>query len=361
LLATLKKYVRRILEILDRLALPIASVARGVASAYYLLLNPRLGREHRAVLAGRHEYLRSLKAARSSSPMLRRNIHRLEKALVMRPRNPVFAEDYIGETVEAFRRADGHGVLDPAELKWARDVLDAYFAAVGDSAIVARARELHGADDAGEGESSDPAAPSAERERRWQPRPRAAGARGRVEYEDFLQLCRQRRSVRWFEQRAVPRELVERAVTAAAQAPSACNRQPFLFRYFDAPGDAARIAGLAMGTTGYSENLPALIVVLGDLSAFAEERDRHLIYIDGALAAMQLMLALETLGLASCPINWPDIESLERRMARELALPRHVRPVMLIAIGYADPEGGVPFSAKKPVGALLRVSDDYTT
>jgi nitroreductase len=337
------------------------SAARGVASAYYLLANPRLGREHRAILTGRHEYLRSLKAARRSNPMLRRNIHRLEKALVMRPRNPVFAEDYIGETVEAFRRADEHGVLDPAEMKWARDVLDGYFAAVADSAAVARARDLYGAGDAGQSANGGTEPASGEDPRPWQPSPRAAGARGRIGYEDFLQLCRQRRSVRWFEQRAVPRELVERAVTAAAQAPSACNRQPFLFRYFDAPGDAARIAGLAMGTTGYAENLPALIVVLGDLSAFAEERDRHLIYIDAALAAMQLMLALETLGLASCPINWPDIESHERRMADALALPRHVRPVMLIAIGYADPDGGVPFSAKKPVGSLLRVSDDYTT
>ena len=32
---------------------------------------------------------------------------------------------------------------------------------------------------------------------------------------------------------------------------------------------------------------------------------------------------------------------------------------MLIAIGHADPEGGVPYSAKKPAESLLRSDDDY--
>jgi hypothetical protein len=46
-------------------------------------------------------------------------------------------------------------------------------------------------------------------------------------------------------------------------------------------------------------------------------------------------------------------------MDRELELPPHLRPVMLVAVGYADPAGGVPFSAKKPHEALLREHNDY--
>jgi nitroreductase len=174
-----------------------------------------------------------------------------------------------------------------------------------------------------------------------------------------MALCRQRRSVRWFVPEVVPEALVERAVAAAAQAPSACNRQPFLYRYFGVPSDAARIAGIALGTSGYAQNVPALVVVLGDLGAYPYERDRHLVYIDASLATMQFMLALESQGLASCPINWPDIEACERQMAWELALPSHIRPVMLVALGYPDPGGGVPFSAKKPVAMLLRRTNHY--
>lgn len=40
------------------------------------------------------------------------------------------------------------------------------------------------------------------------------------------------------------------------------------------------------GATDFAENLPAMIAIVGDLSAYPYERDRHLIYIDGSLAAM---------------------------------------------------------------------------
>ena len=107
--------------------------------------------------------------------------------------------------------------------------------------------------------------------------------------------------MRWYLQEPVPVELVCQAIDAAAQAPSACNRQPFRFIVSTEPESASRIADCAGGTAGFAQQLPAIIVVVGDLSAYPLERDRHLIYIDAALASMQLMLAAETLGLSTCP------------------------------------------------------------
>lgn len=346
----MKRLIRDLVDRLDRVLLPAAASGGLIASAYYLLCSRQFRREHRAVLAGRLAYYRSLEQSLHSSPLLRRNVHRLEKGLVMQPRTAVFAEDYIEETVAEFARLREAGALDAGELKWAADVLDDYFAAVSDTPRVAAARAAFAA--------VPRSAPDANGARSV-PQPRSAWVPASVSYEQFMALCRRRRSVRWFEQRPVPREQVLQAVAAAAQAPSACNRQPFVFRYFDDAAQAQRVAGHAMGTAGYGGNIPALLVVLADLSCYPEERDRHVAYIDAALASMQLMLALETLGLASCPINWPDIEHRERLMARELELPWHVRPVMLLAVGYADPAGGIPYSAKKPAEALLRERNDY--
>jgi nitroreductase len=346
----LKRIIRDLVDRLDRVLLPAAASGGLIASAYYLLASRQFRREHRAVLAGRLAYYRGLEQSLHSSPLLRRNVHRLEKGLVMQPRAPVFAEDYIEETVAEFARLHATEALDAAERKWAADVLADYFAAVIDTPRIARARAVFAAvpKSAADGNGA-----------RSVPQPRATWPEASVSYEQFMDLCRRRRSVRWFEQRPVPQALVVQAVAAAAQAPSACNRQPFLFRYFEDAAAARHVAGLAMGTAGYGDNIPALVVVLADLSCYPEERDRHVAYIDAALASMQFMLALETLGLASCPINWPDIEQRERLMARELDLPWHVRPVMLLAIGYADPAGGVPYSAKKPAEALLRERNDY--
>lgn len=348
----LRNLLRAALERIDGLLSPLAVRTPWLASAYFLIFSRRFGREHRAVLAGRLAFGRlGATPVLRSSPLLRRNIHRLEKGLVMQPRQTIFAEDYIQETVEEFVRLSSAGGLETDEAQWAHDVLAAYFQVVEATArITSACRSFDAAGDAA----------SVTGRSRSVPAPRSEGVRSNVTFPDFLQLCRQRRSVRWFEQRAVPRDLVQQALAAAAQAPSACNRQPFLFRYFERPEDAQRVAGIAMGTTGYAHSIPALVVVLGDLSCYPEERDRHVPYIDASLAAMQFMLALETLGLASCPINWPDIEYRERLMDRELALPPYLRPVMLIAFGYPDPQGGVPFSAKKPVEALLRLENDYT-
>jgi nitroreductase len=66
------------------------------------------------------------------------------------------------------------------------------------------------------------------------------------------------------------------------------------------------------------------------------------------------MLALETLGLASCAINWPDIENYELKIGQLLALKPFERVVMLIAVGYPDPAGLVPHSEKKTPAELIQ-------
>jgi len=345
----MRQWIRAVLDRFDRWLTPVAAINRFLAGAYYAALNPRFGRELRATAAGRAAY----EAATHQAPtaLLRRNIHRLEKGLTMQPRSSVFAEGYILETVLAYRRLSDSNRGDPNTLRWAHDVLADYFAAVDETPVTVSVKKTF-TDNSIKNSFDEPDSG------RWSPRRRGDGVNSGVSYEQFLLLCRQRRSTRWFLQKPVPSELVDQALEAALQAPSACNRQPFFFRVFLNPKETAEIASIAMGTAGYYQQIPALIVVIGDLSCFEHERDRHVPYIDGSLAAMQLMLALETLGLASCPINWPDIEHLEKRMAKRLDLATFHRPLMMLAIGYPDPEGGVAYSVKKTPAQIQRQNDD---
>jgi nitroreductase len=331
----------RATEWVEVVGLPAVLRFRFPAILYSIVIAPLLfAREIGAVVAGQRAFFAA--AFSRHSPVLRRNIHRLEKGLTMTPRAPIFAQDYIRETVRAYRTAVSSAEADHAEVVWAGDVLEAYFSVVG------RAPEI----DAARSEFAPltrpaPGLPPST------PAPKRTLPVSAVAFPELLGLCRQRKSVRWFRPVPVPRSLVEDAISAALLAPSACNRQPFQFRYLDDPTDASRTAAIAMGTSGYGHQIPALVVLLGDFSCFPSARDRHVPYIDASLAAMQFMLALETLGLSSCAINWPDIGTRERRMRNLLGLPRHLRPVMLIALGFADLEGGVPYSAKKPVDSVL--------
>jgi nitroreductase len=283
-----------------------------------------------------------LKQIGHSSVLLRRNIHRLEKGLIMQSRRAVFASDYIMETVVVYLNAVQQATLCGAELKWATDVLTEYFSVVQDNTVIAKARALF--QSSAQSVVDTPSVPYAHQT--LQP--------AAVSFADLSALFLRRRSVRWYQQKTVEPELIRQAVNIASQAPSACNRQPYRFDLLSTPSDAAEIARYAMGTTGFADNIPCLIVVVGDLSCYPAERDRHVIYIDASLASMQLMLALETLGLSTCPINWPDIEEREARLQKKLGLAYYERPVMLLAVGYADPLGGIPYSQKKTDELLVR-------
>jgi nitroreductase len=278
--------------------------------------------------------------------LLRRNTHRLEKGLIMRPRREVFALDYIEETVKAYEAAlaayaAGDGP-PPEELQWAGDVLREYFAVTASHPKIDPLRKRF---------QTLPPAPKVCLEP-LVPYRRDLSAPPPVRYEDLVALARRRRSVRWFLPKPVPRELIDKALEVAAQSPSACNRQPFVFRIFDEPELVRHVASIPYGVIGYEHQIPVIVVVVGQLRNFFDARDRHLIHIDGALAAMSFVLALETLGLSSCCINWPDLPDREKKMAELLHLEADERPVMLIALGWPDPEGLVPRSVKKPLRLL---------
>lgn len=312
------------------------------ASLYYFLFSKEFYREQRSVLLGRIEYKRSLNELKDSCALLRRNIHRLEKGLIMRPRREIFADAYIGETVDCYNKAVVSTVLCIEEKKWAHDVLTQYFYIVKANQKISKAKLNFKISD--EFNTNNPYIPYQYNDL---PEPQ-------VNYEQLYNLFQRRRSVRWYKPTAVPEQLIKKAINAATLAPSACNRQPYNFYVVNDSEKATEVAKFAMGTTGFAENIQCIIAVVGDLSAYPAERDRHVIYIDSSLAAMQLMLAFETLGLSCCPINWPDVEEREKLISKKLDLSYHQRVIMLMAVGYAESDGGIPFSQKKNDKILMK-------
>src|SRR5690606_10097093 len=97
-----------------------------------------------AVLQGQIRYFDHEVRTTQGLFLLRRNVHRLEKGMVMRPRRQVFGAEYILETVRAFEaaaeRAGNINNDGESHIEWARDVLTEYFRTVGPHPIVDRAR-----------------------------------------------------------------------------------------------------------------------------------------------------------------------------------------------------------------------------
>ena len=337
---TVFAWIHQFFDMKERFLLAHLSRSRLLCNLYYAFISPVFRREQQAVTAGL-ALLHSPSDQNSNRTVLRRNIHRLEKGLLMRPRRNSFALSYIVDTASCYEKCcnDDSAANWAKDLAWAHDILEHYFEVVEGGEQVETAREIF----------LRAPSPSEEKGGRI---PYSRRSSCRVSFDDFMHLAKHRRSVRWFLQTPVPHTLIDKAVEVAAEAPTACNRQPFFYRFFDDPDALNCLRPLPLGTAGFEHNIPVLCAVIGDLSACYGAHDRHEIYVDASLSVMTFMYALETMGLSSCPLNWSEIESQEKEAERLLGLKKHERVIMFIALGYPDPQGLVAFSQKKDLPGL---------
>jgi nitroreductase len=271
----------------------------------------------------------------------RRNIHIIEKGLVTVPNKPVFAESFIIKTVRNLKVLIKTG-KDSQTIIWALGILNQYFSTVYCTVTITKAKK----------EFKQIILP----ENNILPKTYLASDRieSNISWEDFHKLNLRRRSVRYYQSKSIPHNLVENAIKIALLAPSACNRQPFTFRIIDDFLLIREATQLLIGAASFGGNIKMIIFIVGDLSNFFDGRDKHLIYIDGSLVAMNFVLALETLGLSTCIINWSDLQKRNRKLKKILNLKKWERCIMSISVGYADPKGGITSSIKKNVQSIIR-------
>jgi nitroreductase len=147
---------------------------------------------------------------------------------------------------------------------------------------------------------------------------------------DTLEAIRSRRSIRTYQGRSVPGELIDQLLAAAMSAPSARNQQPWQFIVVDDRGLLAEIARVNANAR-MAAQAPLGILVCGDLSL---EKSPGFWVVDCAAAMQNLLLAAHALGLGGV---WIGIYPRQERMdncRRLFALPEHVTAHSLAVLGY---------------------------
>ena len=176
-----------------------------------------------------------------------------------------------------------------------------------------------------------------------------------------LDLIFQRRSIRKFKSKAVPKEMINRIVEAGQRAPTACGMQTYSFILVSKPKIREEICK-AIGRQECMEEAPVWIIVCADMARqlelfkmlrietkFGELGKLISSVVDASLAAENMAIAAEMLGLGSVFVG--SVWDAMKRIAEILGFPADVLPVVLLCLGYSDE--APPIRPRWPLEAVL--------
>lgn len=177
------------------------------------------------------------------------------------------------------------------------------------------------------------------------------------DFETFPHIAHARHSVRDYSPRSISQEDIIKAVKLAQTSPSACNRQAT--RVY-AITDKEKIKDIKQRHGGIRTfGQPGVIfAITQDLNLYMNEYERNTWLVDGGIFCMNLLYALNSVGIVNCPVIWGGMADEDKFLSDIAGIPDNERTVILVIGGYA-PEQVVktPCSPKRPVGDILKVVD----
>lgn len=128
--------------------------------------------------------------------------------------------------------------------------------------------------------------------------------------KDFLQLAKDRYSVRGFDGRDIPQEDIDRIIEAGIAAPTGVNRQPFRIWVFQSA--EAREKLVSCTKMKFIEPAKVIFAVGADLSAawVRPFDEKNFGDIDAAIVITHMMLEIHELGYGSTWIGHFDVNAL---------------------------------------------------
>lgn len=156
---------------------------------------------------------------------------------------------------------------------------------------------------------------------------------------DFIELARNRRSIRKYTEQAVEPEKIEKLLQAALMAPAGKRLNPWEFVVVQDRSILKQMAGCRTYGSTMLEGSPLGIVICADASVSDTWK------FDCAIAAENILLEAADLGLGACWVQVLDrfvkddeAETAEDMVRGLLDIPAHLNVVCIISVGYKNEE-----------------------
>ena len=152
---------------------------------------------------------------------------------------------------------------------------------------------------------------------------------------DFASFARRRHTMRSFALGPVSEDELLHAVEIAKSAPSACNREPWNVFYSFNPSTIDKIR-LAVPKQGFLADVPYFMIVTVDRSLFNPEEINQW-FINGGIFVSYLILALHSLGIGSCVLQFPTYRQEADKLRASLRIPEKDEFIAVVGYGrYPD-------------------------
>ena len=148
----------------------------------------------------------------------------------------------------------------------------------------------------------------------------------------FIDLARNRYSVRKFKDQKVEKEKLDLILEAARIAPTGCNYQPQRIMVIDEPELLEKLKGC----TNYTFGAPLVLMICYDSTTCWKSATNNVMggYEDACIITTHMMLEAADLGLGS---TW--VGGFDRAKLQEIFnVPKFLMPVALLPIGYPADE-----------------------
>ena len=200
----------------------------------------------------------------------------------------------------------------------------------------------------------------------------------RARAEAFHEMMDQRRSVRFFSDQPVPRDLIERAILTAGTAPSGAHRQPWRFVVVDDPAlkHQIRVASeeeeyesyhgrmaeewlealAPLGTDWHKpflETAPWLVICFVEsygISAGGEKIKNYYVQESCGIACGFFIAAIHNMGLVTLTHTPSPMRFLNEILQR----PKNERPFILFPVGYPAADATVPDLQRKRLDEITQ-------
>ncbi len=163
-------------------------------------------------------------------------------------------------------------------------------------------------------------------------------------FMSLVDVVLSRRSIRRYEQREIPRDVLDRVLEAGRQAPSAANRQPW---HFIVLTDYVLKNELSQGLFNRHIKDSGFTVVGCAYTGLRHVGTRKWSIVGTAIALQNMVIAAWAMGVGSCWIG----DFREDRVKQLLSIPEKWKVVALVSFGY--PAEKPKAKSRKPIEKIV--------